>query len=395
MINVYSNILSAWPAAVVMSPKLNRNMPTFSQVWDYERITPASAAGNTLKSLQGAVGEYFERRHFFNEIVAGGAKTLGEMMPANTARAFINAFLQTSSLTEKTITDHKFKTVRAFNLFTLEKGEIPAVLIALDNITAAEDLKFYPDRDTCGCSFHIMLEKAIEGSVYEFMERQSLLLYWLTGTANCEISGGIITEVGFADEILASLRSEGEIKIFDITLPGAPGHAVLTLFGAKNRDSKIQYSTGLSYSGSFKEAVCKSVTELWQSYICLHNFYNGGYKDEDIIDSYQRHFMSCNRYETYTNLCENTFLRSHDMMLDVNKSADYESILTYLESITENIFVYYARERAGEGLLWYTKVLSPDLFLHMNGSGALNMNNEIYRSGNGLAHREPVMVPFP
>ncbi|MEW9782196.1 hypothetical protein [Escherichia coli] len=34
-------------------------MPTFSQIWDYERITPASAAGETLKSIQGAIGEYF------------------------------------------------------------------------------------------------------------------------------------------------------------------------------------------------------------------------------------------------------------------------------------------------------------------------------------------------
>lgn len=80
MINVYSNLMSAWPATMAMSPKLNRNMPTFSQIWDYERITPASAAGETLKSIQGAIGEYFERRHFFNEIVTGGQKTLYEMM---------------------------------------------------------------------------------------------------------------------------------------------------------------------------------------------------------------------------------------------------------------------------------------------------------------------------
>ena len=80
MINVYSNLMSAWPATMAMSPKLNRNMPTFSQIWDYERITPASAAGETLKSIQGAIGEYFERRHFFNEIVTGDQKTLYEMI---------------------------------------------------------------------------------------------------------------------------------------------------------------------------------------------------------------------------------------------------------------------------------------------------------------------------
>ncbi|MCN6672549.1 YcaO-like family protein, partial [Escherichia coli] len=254
-----------------MSPKLNRNMPTFSQIWDYERITPASAAGETLKSIQGAIGEYFERRHFFNEIVTGGQKTLYEMMPPSAAKAFTEAFFQISSLTRDEIITHKFKTVRAFNLFSLEQQEIPAVIIALDNITAADDLKFYPDRDTCGCSFHGSLNDAIEGSLCEFMERQSLLLYWLQGKANTEISSEIVTGINHIDEILLALRSEGDIRIFDITLPGAPGHAVLTLYGTKNKISRIKYSTGLSYANSLKKALCKSVVELWQSYICLHN----------------------------------------------------------------------------------------------------------------------------
>ena len=83
-------------------------MPTFSQVWDYERITPASAAGETLKSIQGAIGEYFERRHFFNEIVAGSEKTLYEMMDLPAADAFTEAFVQTSSLTEDAVRTHSF-----------------------------------------------------------------------------------------------------------------------------------------------------------------------------------------------------------------------------------------------------------------------------------------------
>ncbi|WP_255473745.1 YcaO-like family protein [Pantoea sp. paga] len=245
MINIYSNLMSAWPASMVISPKLNRHMPAFSQVWDYERITPASAAGETLKSIQGAIGEYFERRHFFNEIVAGPEKSLSEMMPAKAAEAFTKALMQTSSHSEAMVKTHQFKTVRAYNLFNLEKVEIPAVLVALDNITAAPDLKFYPDRDTCGCSFHGNLESAIEGALYEFMERQSLLLYWLKGAANFEISQDLVTGVGFVDEVLFSLRSEGEIRIFDITLPGAPGHAVLTLYGTKNE--KIRLNTAPDY----------------------------------------------------------------------------------------------------------------------------------------------------
>lgn len=395
MINVYSNLMSAWPATMVMSPKLNRNMPTFSQVWDYERITPTSAAGETMKSIQGAIGEYFERRHFFNEIVANGEKTLYDMMSPHAADAFTRAFVQTSSLAEDVVRTHQFKTTRAFNLFSLEKQEIPAVIIALDNITAASDLAIYPDRDTCGCSFHGNLNDAMDGALCEFMERQSLLLYWLQGQANTEISGEIITGINYIDEIMSALRSEGEIRIFDITLPGAPGHAVLTLYGTTNEDSQIKYSTGLSYANSMEKALCKSVTELWQSYICMHNFLIGGYTDEDIIDHYQRHFLSCNKYESFTDLCENTLFRQSDVVLSLENPPSDNDLLNYLEKISDNIFVYYARERVSENLFWYTKVVSPDFFLHMNGSGAININNKLYRAGNGIKHREFKMVPFP
>lgn len=395
MINVYSNLMSAWPATMVMSPKLNRNMPTFSQVWDYERITPTSAAGETMKSIQGAIGEYFERRHFFNEIVANGEKTLYDMMSPHAADAFTRAFVQTSSLAEDVVRTHQFKTTRAFNLFSLEKQEIPAVIIALDNITAASDLTIYPDRDTCGCSFHGNLNDAMDGALCEFMERQSLLLYWLQGQANTEISGEIITGINYIDEIMSALRSEGEIRIFDITLPGAPGHAVLTLYGTTNEDSQIKYSTGLSYANSMEKALCKSVTELWQSYICMHNFLIGGYTDEDIIDHYQRHFLSCNKYESFTDLCENTLFRQSDVVLSLENPPSDNDLLNYLEKISDNIFVYYARERVSENLFWYTKVVSPDFFLHMNGSGAININNKLYRAGNGIKHREFKMVPFP
>lgn len=395
MINVYSHLMSAWPAKMVMSPKLNRNMPTFSQICDYERITPASAAGETLKSLQGAIGEYFERRHFFNEIVAGGEKSLYDMMSSAAADAFTEAFVQTSSMNEGEVRTHKFKTARAFNLFSLESQEIPAVVIALDNITAADDLLFYPDRDTCGCSFHGNLNESMNGALCEFIERQSLLLYWLLGKANAEISSEIITGINCIDEILLSLRSEGEIRIFDITLPGAPGHAILTIYGTTKKNSRIKYSAGLCYAGCFKDALRKSVTELWQSYMCMHNFIIGGYADTDIIDSYQRHFMLCNKYDSFTDLCEKTTFRKQRNMLTVNTVFSEENLLRYLANISTNIFVYYARERVSDILVWYTKIVSPDFFLHMNGSGAINLKNNLYRTGSGIQQRESKMVPFP
>lgn len=125
--------------------------------------------------------------------------------------------------------------------------------------------------------------------------------------------------------------------------------------------------------------------ELWQSYICLHNFLIGGYTDDDIIDSYQRHFMSCNKYESFTDLCENTVLLSDDVKLTLEENITSDTnLLNYLQQISDNIFVYYARERVSNSLVWYTKIVSPDFFLHMNNSGAININNKIYHTGTVL-----------
>lgn len=387
--------MSMWPAMVITSPKLNRYTPSFSQVWDYDRLTPTSAVGHTLRSIQGAVGEYFERRHFFNEIVATDERTLHEMMPPQAAKSFTNAFIQTSSLSYEVIYKHKFKAVKAFNLFTLDPLEIPAVVVALDNVTASDDLEIYPDRDTCGCCFHGNLKDAIDGALCEFMERQSLLLYWLQGVGKVDISSRIVTGIGYIDEILDMLRLKGEVRIFDITLPDAPGYAILTIYGSSDDDSLIKYSAGLSYSYSLKDALCKSLVELWQSYICMHNFLLTGYSDERIIDSYQRHFLKCNKYDFFTDLCDKTIFTDHNIIHTIALQVSKNDILDYLKKVSDNIFVYYARERVNDGLVWYVKILSPDFFLHMNNSGAINLNNNIYNTGRGIKERESLMVPFP
>lgn len=397
MINIYSDRMSGWPASVVLAPTLNRLTPSFAQIWDYERISPASGVGATVKSIQGAIGEYFERRHFFNEVSTVSKKTLHEMMPSLSADAFLSALRQTSSASTEQLRNHRFSTVRAFNAFTLEQVEIPAVLVALDNISVCHDLDFYPCRDTCGCSCHTGLHQSIQGAVGELMERQSLLLYWLTGQASYELIPDSMTGVNYIDELIANLVSEGELRILDVTLPGAPGYAILTLYGARNEHSTIKYSTGLSYAPDRESALNKSLVELWQSYICMHNFIIGDYRREDIIDRYQRHFMSCNTYATYAELCQSTQYRKAPLKLSGirGEKCDTGSLMDFLESITRNLFIYCSGERISDGCLWHTKVLSPDLFLHMDNSGPLNTDNKLYHPGQGIVVREKVMVPFP
>lgn len=95
-------------------------------------------------------------------------------------------------------------------------------------------------------------------------------------------------------------------------------------------------------------------------------------------------------------MCENTVLLSDDVKLTLEENITSDTnLLNYLQQISDNIFVYYARERVSNSLVWYTKIVSPDFFLHMNNSGAININNKIYHTGDGIKVRESKMVPFP
>lgn len=364
MINIYSDIYSLWPASLVLSPKLSYLTPELSQVWDFERIAPASAVGCTLKSIQGAAGESLERRHFFNEVNTFSRKKLHEMMPCSAAESFSCAFKQSSGLEVLEIYNHEFMTVNAFNIFTLQKVNIPAILVALDNISVKEDLKFLPSRDTCGCSCHVTLEQAINGSIDEMLERQSLLYSWLMSQANYEVKLDINYNERTIQKLLNSMKNNGEMKIYEITLPGIPGYAFLTIYGNKSLSSTVQYCTGLSYSLNASVAFEKSILELWQSYICMHNFRIGGYSEDEIIDRYQIHFLSCNHFGTFLKIKKgfehvNVIGLSKVLSCEENSRSQQKDSLN---KFSENIYIYFARESVSQGLIWFTKAVCPDFF---------------------------------
>lgn len=306
-------------------------------------------------------------------------------------KAFINALKQTSGEYTGVIENHKFNTVKAYNLVTMEENEIPAIFVALDNISIGNDYKFYPFRDTCGCSCHISLQESINGSLSELMERQSLLVYWLTGKAKYEVKLDDSFETAYIKELIRNLKKEGRLMVLDITLPGAPGHAILSIYGTNKNDNTIKFGAGLSYAKDMNSAIEKSLIELWQSYICMHNFVIGNYQPEDLIDRYQTLFMQCNKYETYATLLNSTtFHSSHTSVKNIS-----DSLIDYLSSLTSNLIMYCSREKTPIGLVWYTKILSPDLFLHMDNSSPININNKLYLQGEGIHEREIIMVPFP
>lgn len=117
MINLYRNVTSLWPAALVLSPRLNTKIPMLCQVYDFDRVSPSSSVGNTRDAIQGSVGEFLERKHFYNEIkINAKVKSLDEMMSSKEVTIFIDAIKQTSCLSENNIKKHKFHTLPVLNI---------------------------------------------------------------------------------------------------------------------------------------------------------------------------------------------------------------------------------------------------------------------------------------
>lgn len=399
MINLTQPVGTNWPSKFMLIPQFTSSLPELAQAYDHHRIAPTSAVGTTLEAICGTIGEFLERRHFFNEVIPDKLLTLSDMVPIEAEDAYSAALMQTAQ--EKlrpSIRSHQFSCNQVFNLFSHAQVYAPSVFISLSNYDFSEDIGFLPSRDTTGCAAHLRLDAALDGALKELIERQSLLRYWITKQVQQELI--TMENVKYlkrdVQELIKNLQKSGSLKIYDITIPGFPGYAVISLYGAD--DSHIvQYCTGLSYSYSAVSAIEKSILELWQSYAFLYYFKVGGYDIEDISDNYQRHFWLSNKQETFILMTKEKPLREV-LLTDflARPEATRHELESHLKTITKNIFCYARSESLKDILIWYVRIFSPDLFIHMDFSSPINQENSISSECPIVyADRISSMVPFP
>ncbi len=400
MINIKHSNGSSWPANFMLVPRTNIGLPELAQAYDYHRVAPTSAVGNANQAICGAVGEFMERRHFYNEVTPEKELTISEMMPEIAALSYIDVMQQTALNDFKgSIQSHRFQSNSVFNLFSHEFCHIPSIFISMSNHGLEHDNGYLPNRDTTGCAAHICFEKSLDGSLKELVERQCLLRYWLTKHVKKEIvinsRPNCINDN--ARVLIDRLQRSGKLKLYDITIPDMPGYAVICLYGSSDSNSTIQYCTGLSYDHSAANALEKSLIELWQSFSFLHYSKVGGYDIDDIDDSYHKHFWLSNKYETFSIMTD--VINSSSITLDHFIGQPTSSRLDleyYLKTITNNLFVYARKEALQSSNIYFTRVLSPDLFIHMDCSSPINFNNKLSCSFPKMyEERKSNMVPFP
>lgn len=382
------------PEVLFYQPNSVRGFPFNVEVSDaWAKI--GSGAGNEIRSLQAALGEYFERRHFYMEVFPELHSTLSEHLNQNEMELFITAFKQTAGpgYSHEDLQSHLYGMSKVTRLSDFSSSYIPTATISLSHYKNNDDDLIYPSRDTCGCSFHWSYQDAILGSLKESLERQFLTKFWLTKECANELTPHHIV-ILLRSPLYEALSASGEIKILDISDNRFPGKCVIMLYGSSNTEKNVRYCSGMSYAETFEIAIEKSLNELWQTYRFMDLHATLFDNNEDITDSYLKHFLDCNSYETYKEISTVKITNEQSQ----NKSnLDLSSIMRTLRQLNLDGYIYTKSVSFFGEIYTLCKFVSPSLFMHMDNSKNLNIVNRYSKSflSKICPSRQKNMVPFP
>lgn len=398
-ISTHSNEPSL-PGQMWYQPPCILEFPFCSEISD-QWNSIGSGIGTSSTSVKTALGEYFERRHFYLEILPDSYSSLGKKLTTKEVEKFIKAFNQTASKNTNltTLTKHNFNMTTVLRISDFSVCAIPTACISLTH-DKSDDNDIYPHRDTCGCSFHWNSNAAVLGAMKESLERQFLTRFWLTNQCKGTIK---LKEISTTIKALPSyglfnaLRKSGKLLTIDISDENFPGTCLLTIYGNNDPARNVHYCAGMSYSENRTDALDKSILELWQTFRFMNLFSVLRGNSDSLKDSYIRHFFGCNSYKTfeeialklnYQSMPKNEPKPSRINIKSLTKSLKQQNIEGYL----------YIKATKIDGIKYtFCKFISPSLFMHMNNSNNINLDNEYSAPFLSAVHedRKKTMVPFP
>jgi len=153
----------------------------------------------------------------------------------------------------------------------------------------------------------------------------------------------------------------------------------------------------MAYAESLDKALEKSIVELWQTFRFMLSFDQANIGKTETLDPYIKHFLECNRYETFGKTSSPTklaALQHHKIQPD---TLSLSSLLPVVRRLEINGYFYLASLPTKGPTLYFCKYLSPKLFLHMNNASNFNLENTYSAPflDQVIKNRLTEMVPFP
>ncbi len=364
--------------------------------------THGSSSGWSSSVAASAMGEQFERKHFYLDVPVHDRNKLGEGLSPNEYGAFANAFSQTTMANQKnSLHSHTFDRTHVYRITDLTRCAIPTALISISPCRNPIDNEFYPIRDTCGCSVHVTVECAVLGALKEAMERQFLLRFWLTKTCTGKIRyrdacSALSNRPSLS--LFEELGKTGDLSILNLTDERFPGCCILLCYGNQSGENqRVKYCAGMAYSDDLSSALEKSVLELWQTFRFMHSFYLKDKALSDIEDPYLKYFLENNLYETYAEITAYIKYRTDEAEPAKTCPLTSTALLTILRELKFDGYLYLSSMSTTKRNLHYCKYISPHLFLHMNNASHLNIQNSYSNQFQSqiIPQQLTRMVPFP
>ena len=361
--------------------------------------TYGSSSGWGTSIIDSALGEYAERKHFYLDVSSHRIGRLGSTLSRGEIAEFVNAFSQTShGCSIASIEEHLFALAGAFRVKDFSPCDIPVACILIGECRNEGDDLIVPLRDTCGCSTHETMDKAIYGALAESMERQFLQKFWLTKTYSRLITEDLVVqalEKSPARHLYDQLKVAGELTVFNISDNEFPGRCILICYGNPRRNSSgVSYCAGMSYSSRLSVSIEKALVELWQTFRFMNTFSASGRSAGDLNDPYIRHFMGCNDYATYLAVASS---RAKDHYESNDAPLTTRSLIEVIRKKKLNGYLYMSSVIHGSCCGYFCKYISPNIFMHMNNSSHINMKNRYSQAffDKIIPSQSDVMVPFP
>ena len=387
------------PRRLYCQPAGTLGFPFCSEISDAWAVA-GSGIGSGSNSLKTALGEYCERKHFYTEIIPDTQNSLTYSLSPDEANQFAHAFAQTSYPTRQhgDVLEHTYHLTKVIRITDFTECYIPTACLSLTHYGLGQDNTIYPSRDTCGCSFHWDAKKAIFCAVKECLERQFLNRFWLTAQHLERISAQSIINLLMKSDFLAlasSLNKAGDIVAFDISDPLFPGRCIIVCYGQKNSTHHVNYCTGMAYSDTRTHALEKTLEELWQTYRFMDLFAHCKGDKSTLKDPYLKHFFNCNTYESFKEITTSDACR-RTARPPTSRFTISELLNTLADQKIQG-YLYVKTSRIEGRKCVYCKFISPQLFMHMDNSRHINLNNDYsaFFQRDILPARQVNMVPFP